>query len=58
VQVSVADDMALVTAASSLEADGWSREMDKRSDDHVAGTSTDERDWRKAVLTSLPAIGG
>ena len=54
VQVSVADDVALGAAASSLEADGWSREVDLGSDHHVVGTSTDERDWRKAVLTEPP----
>jgi GrpB-like predicted nucleotidyltransferase (UPF0157 family) len=54
VQVSVVDDVVLGTAASSLEADGWSREVDMGSDHHVAGTSTDERDWRKAVLTQPP----
>jgi GrpB-like predicted nucleotidyltransferase (UPF0157 family) len=54
VQVSVADEMALGTAASSLEAAGWSRQTDIGSDHHVAGASTDERDWRKAVLTEPP----
>jgi GrpB-like predicted nucleotidyltransferase (UPF0157 family) len=51
VQVSVADEMSLGTAASSLEGDGWSREVGLASDHHVAGISTDERDWRKAVFT-------
>lgn len=54
VQVSVADDVALGLAASSLEAEGWRRAPDIGADHHVAGSSTDERDWRKAVLTEPP----
>ena len=51
VQVSVADEMSLGTGASSLEADGWSRRVDLASDHHVAGISTEERAWGKAVFT-------
>ena len=54
VQVSVADDIALGTASSSLEAEGWSRAAGMNADHQVAGSSTDERDWRKALLTEPP----
>jgi GrpB-like predicted nucleotidyltransferase (UPF0157 family) len=54
VQVSVADDAALGSAASRLESGGWRRAAGMDADHQVAGSSTDERAWRKAVLTEPP----
>lgn len=54
VQVSVADETGLGLTASSLEAEAWLRAAGMNADHEVAGSSTDERDWRKAVLTEPP----
>jgi GrpB-like predicted nucleotidyltransferase (UPF0157 family) len=54
VQISVADEPGLEGAAATLESVGWPRYPDIGRDHRPAGSSSEERDWRKEILTEPP----
>jgi GrpB-like predicted nucleotidyltransferase (UPF0157 family) len=56
VQISVADEAGLELAATSLEAGGWTRYPGIGRDHGPAGSSTEESDWKKEILTEPPDL--
>lgn len=51
VQVSVADEVSLDSAAGELQRNGWVPSAEVRGDHPVPGSSTDTRDWEKQFFS-------